>query len=295
MANDNSNNNVIDFCKVLSNADESEGLRIKVKIPGADNGITNVKDLPYAFPLLPKMLHAYPKKDETVLVFLTGTGETKGQRFYIGPIISQPQNMYIDKDTLSSKSLLLDNKQQKPLPAPSLNPDNEGTLPDYDDIALEGRCNSDVILKDNEVRVRCGYKKNPQGDENVRLNYNDKDLGYIQLKYDNQLRDDKGREFASVANVVADRINLLSHDSPYGIKLGDKEKLITDDAMREIFEKAHQLPYGDILVDFLKMFLTIFLTHTHPFPMKPTIVAPEQQEDLKNKLATMLSESIRIN
>ena len=153
------NSDLMYFCKVLSVTDDSEGLRIKVKLPYFDDVNTPVSDLPYVFPLLPKFTHINPKEDEMVIVFLQNIDGTQGQRFFIGPIISQPQKMDFD-GSYTAQSLLRGNQIVKPLPAPSLDPDNLGTLPDREDIALQGRNNSDLILKPSELRLRCGFKKN---------------------------------------------------------------------------------------------------------------------------------------
>lgn len=310
------NTNVIYFCTVISNYDESGGMRIKVRVPTVDNDNDPIDKLPYVFPLLPKMFHVVPKVGELVLIFLQSAGEGNGQRFYIGPIISQPQRMDKDLSTTTAKSLMIGNTTQKPLPNPSLNPDNEGTLPKDEDVAIEGRKNTDIILKENEMLMRCGYKKYPDGDVVNCLNYNDVDQAYIQLKYDNTMSEkapseesatsigdyksqrNQGRKFSSIANVVADRINLLSYDSSSYVNLlktKDRNDILNPNVLQEIFEKAHQLPYGDVLVEFLRLFMNLFFTHTHPFCMDSPTITPEQKEDLNTLLNGMLSDAVRIN
>ena len=51
------------LCDVVWDAsdDKSEGYRIKVRIPGTDDPNTKTEDLPYCFPLLPKLLLINPK------------------------------------------------------------------------------------------------------------------------------------------------------------------------------------------------------------------------------------------
>lgn len=288
------NNNLIYMCRVLSVIDDSEGLRIKVRIPYLDDKTTPVSELPYVFPLLPKFMHVNPKNDEMVLVFLQSIGDSQGNRFFFGPVISQPQKMDFDAYNYSAQSLLRGNQIAKPLPAPSLNPDNYGTLPDREDIAIQGRGNSDVILKPSELRLRCGFKQNSLAFKEDCLKFNKVDLGYIQMKY-KRMKDHKNNDISSVINVVADRINLLSHDSKTYFNLTDPESLITEDEMKKIFENAHQLPYGDELVNFLKQLIQVFRNHTHPFSMdKPCFTEPDEKI-LSTNLDEMLSNSIRIN
>lgn len=288
------NNNLIYMCRVLSVIDDNEGLRIKVRIPYLDDKNTPVSELPYVFPLLPKMMHVNPKNDEMVLVLLQSIGDSQGNRFFIGPVISQPQKMDFDAYNYSAQSLLRGNQIAKPLPAPSLNPDNYGTLPDRDDVALQGRGNSDVILKPSEMRLRCGFKQNSLAFKEDCLKFNKVDLGYIQMKY-KRMKDHKNNDFSSIINVVADRINLLSHDSKTYFNLTDPESLITEDELKKIFEEAHPLPYGDELINWLKQLIQVIRNHTHPFSMDPPCFKEQEEKVLSTDLDEMLSKSIRIN
>lgn len=288
------NNNLIYMCRVLSVIDDNEGLRIKVRIPYFDDKNTPVSELPYVFPLLPKMMHVNPKNNEMVLVLLQSIGDSQGNRFFIGPVISQPQKMDFDAYNYSAQSLLRGNQIAKPLPAPSLNPDNYGTLPDRDDVALQGRGNSDVILKPSEMRLRCGFKQNSLAFKEDCLKFNKVDLGYIQMKY-KRMKDHKNNDFSSIINVVADRINLLSHDSKTYFNLTDPESLITEDELKKIFEEAHPLPYGDELINWLKQLIQVIRNHTHPFSMDPPCFKEQEEKVLSTDLDEMLSKSIRIN
>lgn len=280
-------------CEVLSVEDDEGGLRIKVKIPYYDNDCNSIEELPYCFPLMPKHFQVNPKKGEMVLVMFSTLGVPKGQRWFIGPIISQQYFMNKDPYMFSSRSLL-NGKGIKPLPRPDLNPDNEGTYPDREDIAIQGRQNADLILKDNEVRLRCGFKKYPSGMPEDTLLFNKEDLAYIQMKY-KRMMDKKGEYFSSSINIVADRINLLSHDSSTSFTLNDRKDLITDEELKNILDNAHRMVYGDELVDFLKKLVEVIKTHEHPFPKKPPTFTTPQKEVLDTNLDKMLSQSIRIN
>lgn len=158
MTNDTS---IVRLCEVKSIIDDTDGLRIKVRLTPEDNDITLDKDLPYAFPLIPKMLHVTPKIGECVFVILANQGDKSGNRYYIGPVISQPQMLNKDPFNFSAVSLLEGNQVISPAEAPSMNPQINGTLPEYGDIAIQGRQNCDIIMKDNEMRIRCGFKESP--------------------------------------------------------------------------------------------------------------------------------------
>ena len=110
-----------------------------------------------------------------------------------------------------------------------------------------------------------------------------------------RLKDHNNNEFSSVVNVVADRINLLSHNSKNLFTMNDRKDLITDEELLKILKQAHPLPYGDELIDFLKKLIEVIRTHTHPFSMDPPCFTTPQIEVLETPLENMLSQSIRIN
>ncbi len=286
--------NIIRFCEVLSVNDDKAGLRIKVRLEPEDNNCKYIDDLPYCYPLLPKHLHINPKVGECAMIILANTGAPKGNRFFIAPLISQQYALNYDPFRYQSRALLSGNNFATPLPDPKMDPDNEGSYPDREDIALQGRQNSDVILKNNEVRIRCGFKQNPSASPKDTLVFNREDLAYVQMKY-KQMKDEKNKDFSSMINIVADRINLLSHDSRTNFTLNDRQALITDDEQLNIEKNAHPLVYGDELIDFLKQLIEVFKTHVHTFPLDPPCFTTPQTTVLSKDLDTLLSKSIKCN
>ena len=101
--------------------------------------------------------------------------------------------------------------------------------------------------------------------------------------------------FNSAINIVADRINLLSHDSTTPFTLNDRKELITEKELLKILETAHPLIYGDELVNFLKQLIEVIRTHTHPFSMDPPCFTTPQTKVLDTDLDAMLSQSIKCN
>lgn len=285
---------IIRLCEVLSVDDDNAGLRIKVRINPDDGDKEYIEDLPYAYPLLPKLIHINPKVGECVLVILSTQGSASGNRWFIGPLISQQYLLNYDPFKYSSRCLLNGQQMAKPLPDPALDPTNDGSVPDREDIALQGRQNTDLILKNSEVRLRCGFKKNPLASPVDTLEFNDIDLAYIQMRY-KTMKDNNGTSFSSVVNVVADRINLLTHDSVDYFNLGDSSDLVTDDVLRDIIDKAHPVPFGDDLIEFLTKLIRIFKEHTHPFAMDPPCLSQPDRQTLATDLTKMLSQGVRVN
>lgn len=291
------------FCMVESVLDENDGLRIKVRIPSIDP--TEKQDpyferVPYCFPLLPKHLHVNPRIGEMVLVILQNPNAPRGNRFFIGPIISQQCMLDYDPFNYSAQVLLQGTQIGKAEPIPIMNPENDGTIPDRNDIVIQGRQNTEVALKPSELRLRCGFKACPTSkDPKERLIFNKVSPAYIQMKYgtfsNNSKKFGDRDVFHSEINVVADRINLLSHDSKQHFELNDRKDLIAKEELEKIYDMAHVLPYGDVLVEFMKQFVRIFNTHTHPFPMMPPALNSVDTKTLDPNWNDMLSNTIRIN
>ena len=284
---------VLRICQVIDIYDDTDGERIKVHLRPEDDQLSD-DEIPYAFPLLPKMFHIKPKIGELVLIILTESGNGFSNRYYIGPIISQPQ--YMNDETYINRALsLYPGTQKMPDMAPSANPNSRGAFAEDSDIAIYGRNKSDVILTDDDVRIRCGSRlKNVN--EKGGITFNRKDPAFIHLKHTDYERGDVDDKYRSTATIVADKINLLGNQSNTPFKTNDSYDLITNTEMNNILEKAHELPYGDLLVDFLKMFVKYFINHVHPYPGVPQYSEGEGVKYLSNfDFKSLLSESVRIN
>lgn len=280
---------LIKICQVVSVDDETDGGRIRARVLPEDRDLSN-SEIPYAFPLLPKMLHIKPKVGEAVMVICADANNYNSDRFYIGPIISQPQ--YLFKDEFDYGALnLLKGAITSPSVAPSTNPNTNGAFPKNDEIAILGRENSDIILTNDDIRIRCGSHLASDTDKS-NINFNKKDPSYLKLKYHSTSLNNGSK---SSAVIVADEINLLSNKSKEQYKLTDANDLINDDEMNEIIKSAHVLPYGDKLVEFLKIFVNAFKCHTHPYPNMPPVPESTYQAVDEYNLNDILSNNVRIN
>ena len=279
--------------KVISVDDKNDGRRIKVRFKPEDNRLTDDK-LPYAFPFLPKIFNIIPKVGESVLAFTMENDEGFTQRFYVGPVISQDNHMYYEPYELDSQTMFIGTRIS-PEAAESVKPDTKGVYPKKEDIALEGRKNTDIILTEDDVRIRAGVKL--CNEENKReVNFNDRNSAFIKVKFnpDEQYADND--KYHSTAAVVADKVLLLGNVPKDGeIITADREDLISDEKMKELIEKSHELPYGDKLVEFLMMFRDAFINHVHPFPTKKPCATDDIKNLQKFDLTTLISNSIRIN
>lgn len=286
----------------------SSGMRVRAKLD-IDKQKQKINDLiPWAFPLLPRSIQVAPKVGEAVLVIADEAGEfASSQRYYIGPLISQPQyNTYCPAENATT---LLQFSERKPLPSIDYNGQTYGSFPEPKDIALVGRGTEDVILRYNdesktsEVDIRAGIRKNAGSaleESGIVGNviFNDIDPAYIQLKYKSGIATGDKKEANSLINIVADRINIMSHkDSEISHDIANKSTLVQENRIDEIMDSLHQVPKGDKLVEVLELMKGAILHHVHPWPgMEQCGDAPQFINRLKDyDLNKILSEYVRIS
>lgn len=284
-SNSDNGDTIIRLARVVSVDDEYNGSRIKALL--AEDKFDN--EVPYAYPLLPNLIHIIPKIGEAVLLICSNIKSTNSQRFYIGPIIHQPQfvNMDVYKDAVS----LLKNDKNKILPSLEKNPDTHGAYANKDEVAILGRKDSDLIFSDNDVRLRCGVHLT-DNDNKLNSVFNKQTPTFVKLKHhDNVLSNNTN----TTATIVSENINLISTVGTPSFSVNDVNESISDEEMNKIIETAHALPYGDILLTFLKLFLKAFKTHTHAYSNLPPIPDVNYVALDDFNLQDILSKNIKIN
>lgn len=271
-------NSIFKFGTVVSVSDELDGGRVRVYVKGIDPSSYKITDIPYAFPLLPKHLNVKPQVGEMVFVFMQ-YGDANDERFYIGPIISQPHKMAVD--TIAPDALLrggsigADN-------APSTIPENNGIQPKDSDVAIIGRGSTDIIQKQDEVQIRVGKSFDLK-------KFNRENISYLQLKYDKKNK-------TTHSNLVANKINLLTHGGVDNFDLTDPDSLISDKEYLEILKTAQKMALGNKLVEFLELQRKAFITHVHPYHgLSPDLEQNEVKDYLAFDLNSILSENISVN
>lgn len=284
---------VVRFCKVVSIDDDTDADRIKVRLSPEDNSRSD-DELDYAFPLLPKAFHIKPKVGEAVLVITAVANDGNSQRYYIGPVISQDHRLYSDPYFGGADSFLR-GSYKKLDPAPRMDPEQDGILPGDNDVMIRGRKNADLRITDDDARLEAGVKV-VDGQDEYRMSFNKTNPSYMKVKYHETPLSDNTH---STAAIVADKICLLSNTSPEYYNTTDRNSLVSDDELNKVIESAYRLPYGEKLVEFLKVFVDAFMKHTHNFSMLPP--NPYWTETLASEKAAlldngqMLSNTARIN
>jgi hypothetical protein len=261
----------------VKSKDGYDGLRIRASLYQDECGNKKIKteDIPWAFPLLPKVFQSVPKKGEAVLIFSKNKHpKDSTQRYYIGPIIAQPQ--YFSYSQKENATALLKQSDSNPIAKMTHLDDTRGAFPNENDIAVIGRGREDVTLKyddktkTSEVDIRAGIRTEPLNSINPNIIgniiFNDVDPAYIQLKYKNGLATKGENSANSIINMVANRINIMSNkDSNIAHNLNDKDMLVVESKMDEIMDSLHQVPMGDKLVELLTIMKGAIMHHVHPW------------------------------
>lgn len=268
---------------VVSNTDETDGGRIKVRIPFIDNNI-NDENLVWSQPLMPKYIHVIPQVNEMVWVFIDQPMYPQRNRLWLGGIISQPQ--FIGLDTYPMALSTTPYANTKPEAAPSTYPDAKGVYPTNDDIGIVGRVNTDIILRTNELHFRAG--KHEDGNP---LKLNTKNPSTISMVFEPQDPNVNPATFRSSTLVLSDKIGLITHDGNPKFKAVN----INSEDRDKIFENGHPIARGDVLVEALNIIRRTLINHIHGYnslpPDKNTLIQDLEKIDFD----AILQKNIVIN
>jgi hypothetical protein len=238
-----------------------------------------------------------------------GEDEKFGDRFYMGPLISDETKLNLDTvDGTATANRA--NGTTSPGAEISKIPSAIGIYDDPQNVIIEGRNNTDIIQREEEVLIRAG-----KFISNEPLKFNSKNPAYIQLKNNVAISNEetKSSDIISVNNIVANRINLLTYDTPNdnnetysltnvneGVPQAD---YITEDELSNIINSAHPAVFGDTLVRYLQLLKDALIQHVHngngnePTDRtdRGTLAVEDFLKEAKDLEKRMLSKNIRIN
>lgn len=176
---------------------------------GKDRGIRDT-ELVICMPLLPEFFHIRPQVGEMVFVIFENPTDNASVRYWIGPIISSKLKLnyqsYEDSVKIFNKTTFVSNKKT----------DNSAEIanlfPTESDVAIQGRNDADLILKNREALLTCG-----KFDRNT-FSVNLESPSYLILK---QFDDANIAEANPVVSKVKQSINVeLLQDSASGKFVG---------------------------------------------------------------------------
>ncbi len=141
---------------------------------GKDRGILD-ENLVLCMPLLPEFFHVRPQVGEMVFVIVENPGDASSVRYWIGPIITSKLKLqfqgYEDAFKIFNKTTFISN------PKTSGNVDLSTLLPGESDVAIQGRNDADLILKNREAFLVAG-KFSDQQNFQINTEY----PSYLRLK-----------------------------------------------------------------------------------------------------------------
>jgi hypothetical protein len=296
---------------VVESIEDPQGLgRIKVRISGTalrggdgnNPEATPVDKLPWCIPLVPKFFTSVPKRGEAVLILTTANDKKYQDRYYIGPLISQLTSL--EKDPITTALSILEAGAPGGKNVKIIQP-IKGIFPKEDDIAIQGRNNSDVLLRKNEVLIRAGKitKTDATNENPYGIKFNESTQGFIQIRYDVPINPKNTSELGSVLNIVGTKINLISKNgAPSYSTLINPDDQISNTQILEIIKTAHPVPFGDVLLEYLILIKNALLNHVHNGGKATDLIVGGNKQDVEdfkknasNLERKMLSDNIRIN
>jgi len=291
---DFSRDHIFYYAKVVSVEDTAMAGRIKARIIPDDRDYEYDSDLPWCYPLMPKFFNVVPKVGEAVriIMYTTDKNKTDINRAYVGPVIGQPQ--YLNKDTkMNSLIVGSDVGYGNPEKAPNTITLAKGLYPQVQDVAVQGRDNSDIVLNNREVNIRAGIHKwrDP-------LTLNTSQQPRIQLKsVDND---------TSSATVIATKIHLISYEgtpavsfdnlSYNGLNVGIEGGLPNNKLQYFLDKRTEPIIYGNRLVNFLTLIKDYITNHEHKDGEGKPISGTGSLKKIQSyNLEKLKSQNIRIN
>lgn len=260
------------------------------KILGGRDRDTMDDKLPFCVPMLPEYFHARPLVGEMVYIFLENPSDNSAPRYWIGPIISSKLKLKFQDYKESIKIFdytvfnVNDNTKNKPKVVTA--------FPGQADVAVQGRGDSDLMLRQREAYLVAGkFKPNS-------IDINTDTPSYLQLKQFDNITTGPLKAY-SQANFQSTNINLFS---PIG-KFRDKNlsKFEKNDELLSFGDFAsslHPMVFGDELIKLLDLIIRVLLNHIHT-PQSALLSIPEskklQEYTIDGSLQNILSKHIRIN
>jgi hypothetical protein len=285
---------------VVSNEDPLGMKRIIARIVSIDeNGNTfggrdrdtPEEQLPMCIPMIPNHFHIVPLPGEMVYIILENPEDNSAPRYYIGSQINNPFKLnyqgFVDSNRVFDyTSFLLDKN-------PTTDPVVTTILPQTGDIALQGRNDSDLILKNTEALLVAGKFEKGQYTPNTTS------PAYLQIIQKENTPESNLIPRYSQSNLTSTNVNIYSSRGKF--RESDLAKFEVSEDLKSLGDFAntlHPSVYGDELVKLLNLIIQVMLNHIHT-PQKSLVPTPESDElssyTVEGNLQRILSNHVRIN
>lgn len=285
---------------VISNEDPLGMKRIIARIVSIDNEgntfggrdrDTPEEQLPMCIPMIPNHFHIVPLPGEMVYIILENPEDNSAPRYYIGSQINSPFKLnyqgFVESNRVFKYTSFSLEKN------PTTDPVVTTILPQIGDIAIQGRNDSDLILKNKEALLVSGKFENGQYKPNATS------PSYLQLIQKENAPDSKLIPRFSQANLTSTNINIYSSRGKF--RESDLANFEISEDLKSLGEFAntlHPSVYGDELVKLLNLIIQVLLNHIHT-PQRSLVPIPQSDElssyTVEGNLQRILSNHVRIN
>lgn len=260
------------------------------KVLGGRDRDTPDDKLQFCVPMLPEHFHVRPLVGEMVYIFLENPSDNSAPRYWMGPITTSKLKLQFQdyKESIKIFDYTVFNVNN----TTKTNPKIATAFPEQSDVAIQGRGDADLILRQKEAYLVAGKFKQNSFDINIDT------PSYLQLKQFDNVTIGPLKSY-SQANFQSTNINLFS---PIG-KFRDKNlaKFEKNDELLSFGDFAsslHPMVFGDELIKLLDLIIRVLLTHIHT-PQVAMLSIPEskklQEYTIDGSLQNILSKYIRIN
>lgn len=260
------------------------------KILGGRDRDTPDDKLPFCIPVLPESFHVRPLVGEMVLLLLENPSDNSAPRYWFGPQINSKLKLKFQdyKEAVKIFDYTIFNVNSNINNKPKVST----VFPEQADVAVQGRGDADLMLRQREVYLVAGKFKPNSFDINIDT------PSYLQLKQFDNVQTGPLKAYSQL-NMQSTNINIFS---PIG-KFRDKNlaKFEKNDDLTSFGDFAaslHPTVLGDELVKLIDLIIRVLLNHIHT-PQNPLLSIPESKElqeyTIDGKLQNILSKYIRIN
>lgn len=261
------------------------------KINGGRDRDTQTENLPFCVPMMPNHFHIIPLVDEMVYILLENPSDNSAPRYYMGSQINSPFKLKYQSYAEANRVFKYTNFNLNQ--NPNSNISASVILPKSGDIAIQGRGDSDVLLRSREVILVSGkFKKGT-------FDVNDETPSSFQIIQKENDEDSELIPRYSQANLTSSNINIFSHRGKFrDSAIASLEKSEEVKSFGELAQTLHPSVFGDELIKVLDLIVKVLLNHIHT-PQKPLLSIPESEElstyTIENNLQRIISNHVRIN
>ena len=107
------------------------------------------------------------------------------------------------------------------------------------------------------------------------------------------------QEASSVINVVADKVNIVSHQDENHFNLTNNKELVPENEMDDMMEKLHEITLGDKLIKLLEKMIVAIYSHVHPcagmIPVEDQTITEIKPYGIEKLYDEILSKHVRIS